>query len=552
MAKNTLLASFLFLALGILWPSYVHADGDVSRIHHIIIVMQENHSFDNYFGALPYAPGTPYKNGPCDHSDHRCVDGLSCQRNPVKGTYRCNNSNRDDVEGENLPAFHAGDYCVRTDLDHEWIGTHMEANFFHPNDTLAQILDDGFVRQNDLTSQPDTGVETSIDDETMSFYDEQDLGFYYSLAETFAIDDRYFCSVLGPTFPNRSYLMAATSFGHLSSNEIVPDIRKAPALFYQPITGTIFDLLDAGKVSWVDYFKDIPQGISFRNFLIDPHFRLFSKPSPYPALSKFNKPNSFLNDAKAGTLPAVAIVDAASGFFNPADEDDEHPGPGSDIRAGQSFAARVVSAVRKGPNWKDSIIFITYDEHGGFYDHVPSPPAAQGGALNPDRINPGQCADLSNPSASENPHGGLNCAASTLAEQSFCPGFTPTGAFPAQCVNFNQLGIRVPLIAVSPFSKQHYVSHTVGDHTSLLALIERRFLSGDKTHLTERDAHANTLEDLFDFDHSPSLDAPINPSLAIPASPSDPGCAKWLRSVSTPIKFVFVNREQSPVTRQQK
>ncbi len=84
----------------------------------------------------------------------------------------------------------------------------------------------------------------------------------------------------------------------------------------------------------------------------------------------------------------------------------------------------------------------------------------------------------------------------------------------------------MPLIAVSPFSKQHYVSHTVGDHTSMLALIERRFLSGGggTLHLTARDANADTLEDLFDFDDSPSLNADVDPSLAVPASPSDPGC----------------------------
>ena len=76
---------------------------------------------------------------------------------------------------------------------------------------------------------------------------------------------------------------------------------------------------------------------------------------------------------------------------------------------------------------------------------------------------------------------------------------------------------------VSPFAKPHYVSHQVSDHTSFLALIERRFLGSD--HLTARDAHAYTLEDLFNFDESPSLDAHINPSLAVPASPSDPGCS---------------------------
>ena len=102
------------------------------------------------------------------------------------------------------------------------------------------------------------------------------------------------------------------------------------------------------------------------------------------------------------------------------------------------------------------------------------------------------------------------------------PGFTANGPFPAGCADFNQLGMRVPLIAVSPFSKPHYVSHTTGDHTSLLALIEKRFF-GDDAHLTARDANASTLEDLFDFDHSPSLDAAVSPELApAPAAPCAP------------------------------
>ena len=452
------------------------------------------------------------------------MDGLSCQRNPVKGTYRCHNSNRDDDHGKKVFAFHSQDYCVKTDLDHEWIATHKEANFLNPNQTLLSSPHDGFVLQNDTTNQPDNGVETRTDDETMSFYNERDIGFYYSLAETFAINDRYFSSVLGPTFPNRSYLMAATSFGHLTSDETVPDISLAPFLFYVPITGTIFDLLDANGVSWADYFSDVPQGVSFRNFLFDPfHFRPYSKPVPPELPFPPNPNNSFLEDAQAGTLPAVAFVDAAEGFFNPAAESDEHPL--SDIRKGQSFVAQGVSAVRNGPNWNDSIIFIVYDEHGGFYDHIPSPAAAQGGAPNPDGSEPGQCADLSNPMASEQPGRGLACTESGQIETSFCPGFTPTGAFPAACADFDQLGIRVPFIAVSPFSKPRYVSHTVGDHTSMLALIERRFLSGGGAlHLTARDAHANTLEDLFDFDHSPSLNAQVDASLAVPASSSDPGC----------------------------
>ena len=186
----------------------------------------------------------------------------------------------------------------------------------------------------------------------------------------------------------------------------------------------------------------------------------------------------------------------------------------------------MINAVRNGPNWKDSIILITYDEHGGSYDHVKPPRAPQGGARTPDGIGVGQCADLSNPPTSQQLGGGANCTISLSTEKAFCAAFAvnPTGPFPDQCASFDQLGFRVPFIAVSPFSKQHYVSHTVGDHTSMLALIEKRFMTVDKDgdddrddhthqHLTRRDQFANTLEDLFDFERSPSLNTPVGVAL---------------------------------------
>ena len=507
----------LSLLLGLIVTATAPANADINKLKHIIIVMQENHSFDNYLGVLPYAPGTPYHHGPCRAGDHSCVDGLTCTRSSATGAYICQNSNL-DADGTLVTAFHSSDYCVATDLDHSWVGTHRQGNFKGPNSGLVSSPNNGFVQDNDETNQPDNGTESSTEDETMSFYNEKDLAFYYSLAKSFALDDRYFSSTLGPTFPNRSYLMAATSFGHLTTDETAPP--NSPFVVYQPLNGTIFDQLDAHGVSWADYFSDIPQGISFRNFLADPHFRLFQQPGP-PALSgpfPFNSKPSFLADARAGTLPSVVFVDAAIGEFAP--ENDEHPG--SDIRVGQHYVARIVSAVRNSPNWKDSIIFITYDEHGGFYDHVGSPPAPQGGALNPDGISPGQCADASNLPVSAEPGGGLNCAESATIESSFCAGFTITGAFRAGCANFNQLGMRVPLIAVSPFSKPHYVSHTVGDHTSILALIEKRFFH-DGTHLTARDAGASTLEDLFDFTLAPSVNTTVSPSLA--PAPSISSCS---------------------------
>ena len=513
-------ATFALVATG----GSVHADGNLHNVNHIIIVMQENHSFDNYFGVLPYAVGSPYHGGAgaCASNDHTCVDGLSCTRDS-SGNYTCTNSNLDD-DGSRPVVFHDASYCTRPDLQHNWPGSHREANFNNPAGTLAFSPNDGFVLVNDADEQPDT-VETPTDDDTIGFYNEDDLPFYYALAERFAIDDRYFCSVIGPTFPNRSYEMAATSFGHLTTNEIFP-----PDGGYKPITGTIFDLLDQNGVNWVNYYSDLPTSFIFR--LGDPHAKQVGSPGP-PA-------TGFFADAAAGTLPPAAFIDPS--FFKDQSingltcETDEHPP--SDIRAGQYFVSQLVNAARNGPNWNDSIVFITYDEHGGFYDHVAPAPARQGGALNPDGINPGQCEDLSNPPASEQPGGGAQCGnqsgsctpgSSCADAAAICPGFTPTGPYPANCANFNQLGFRVPFIAVSPFSKPHYVSHTVGDHTSLLALIEKRFLSltnkkqAKRPHLTARDLSASTLEDMFDFNKAPAKNTSV--PTAPPPSATDPGCS---------------------------
>lgn len=500
---------FAFL-LSISLSNLALAEGNLQHVNHIIVILQENHSFDNYFGALAYVPGSPYHNakGACSPSDHHCVDGLSCSVDSI-GNLTCSNSNLDD-DGSTVVAFHDPTRCVVPDLDHSWFGTHREANFLNPNKTISSFLNDGFVRVNDLTEQVDNGTENPTEDDTIGFYNQNDIPFYYDLAQKFAINDRYFASVLGPTFPNRSYLMAATSFGHLTTSDTLPPSFFLPSSGYKPITGTIFDLLDRNGVSWADYFSDFPQGISFRPFLAgtDSHF--------LPA-------QVFLAQAAGvpgfGSLPQVSFVDPNFGAAGVQTENDEHPP--TDIQRGQAYVSQLVNAVRNGPNWNDSVILITYDEHGGFYDHAKSPKAKQGGSLTPDGIAPGQCADLSNPPASEQPGGGAECSTNFLSPadnsvkdaEDLCSALAadPTGPYPAQCANFNQLGVRVPFIAVSPFSKPNYVSHTVGDHTSMLALIERRFLTinGQRLHLTQRDQFADPLEDLFDFNHSPSLNTPI-------------------------------------------
>ena len=523
-----LLALSLVLTTG--QPAF--AAGDPHKVKHIIVIMQENHSFDNYFGALTYAPGSPYhaprredggdrddRSGGCRAGDHTCVDGLTC-RVTAAGDLNCSNVNRDD-DGSLVFAFHDSRRCVAPDLDHGWASTHREANFNHPNDTLFQGLMNGFVLINDQTEQIDKG-ENATDDQTMAFYNQNEIPFYYDLAQKFAINDRYFASVLGPTFPNRSYLMAATSFGHLTTSDSFPLPGSGG---YKPITGTIFDLMEKNNVTWADYFQDVPQGGSFRPFPspIDPHFL------PLPVFL-----GQIAGSPALPPLPQVSFVDPNLGVLGITKENDEHPP--TDIQRGQAFVSQVVNAVRNSPFWQNTIILFTYDEHGGFYDHVQPPRARQGHAPNPDGISPGQCADLSNPPLSLQPGQGAECKANLLSATDttvkdaadLCPAFAadPTGPFPASCANFDQYGIRVPFVAISPFSKPGYVSHTVGDHTSILALIEKVFMTpatvgdGDdqddaaqRPHLTKRDQHADTLEDMFDFANAPSMNTKIGVAL---------------------------------------
>jgi phospholipase C len=304
--------------------------------------------------------------------------------------------------------------------------------------------------------------------------------------------------VIGPTLPNRLYLLAATSFGHVATG----DVNYLPPDGLKPGTGTILDLLDSRGITWTDYYEVGPQvGIVRRpSDAQDPHFRSVEVFLSVAAGSSGAPP-----------LPQVSFLDA---------RDDEHPP--EDIQRGQAFVSRVVNAIRSGPYWKDSVIFITYDEHGGFYDHVSPPQAPQGSAGTPDGIFPGQCADLSHPPASEQPGAGAACDASVPDAESLCPALAqnPGGPYPNACAAFGQLGFRVPFLVVSPFAKAHYVSHTIGDHASILAFIEERFLNdqpsggGGHLHLTLRDQYASPLEDLFDFDNAPSLD-----TLVIEAQP---------------------------------
>jgi phospholipase C len=380
-----------------------------SPIKHVLVLMQENRSFDSYFGQLHF------------------------QGQPRTAAEPRNASNPNPLNEDAPPirAFDQSAFCASADLNHSWTGTHQEINGDDMN---------GFTAANVDPTDP-TGSRA------MGSYDSADLPFYYSLYSQFAMGDRYFSSVPGPTFPNREYLLAGTSFGHIMNDLPAAGLPGA----------SVFNELDAAGVSWKIYFSDTPAGFLFA------YVRAHAAGHVVPV-------SQYFVDAAAGNLPQVSFVDPMFGGTKNT-ETDEHPP--ANIQVGQQFVAGVVGALFKSPNWTSSALFLTYDEHGGYYDHV-SPPRA----VEPDGIAP-----LLGP-------GDVNA-------------------------EFDRLGVRVPAVVVSPFAKAHFVSHVVNDHTSILRFIETRF---GLPALTRRDAAANPMLEFFDF-HDPAFMHPpaLRPATIDPA-----------------------------------
>ena len=203
---------------------------------------------------------------------------------------------------------------------------------------------------------------------------------------------------------------------------------------------TIMQELSDGNVDWRDYYESLPGPAIFLGT-----FSMY--------LDQASVVSRVLRRRGGGQLGQVNFVDAnlADNAFD--SRDDFHP-PG-DMQSGEAFMHDVVDAVMKSPQWPHAAIILTFDEHGGIYDHVPPPPACA-----PDGIAP------------------------ILSPPAIAPG------------DFKTYGVRVPLIVVSPYAKPHFVSHAVYDHTSILRFIESRF---KLPALTARDANADPLTDMFDF-----------------------------------------------------
>ena len=377
----------------------------IARISHIVVMMQENRSYDSYFARLVYQ-GQPAST----------IEPLGGNPNPLGG--------------DKIHPFLKTAECEVADLNHSWNGTHQEWNGGQMN---------GFTAANVDPADP-TGSRS------MGYYAKGILPFYNGIANQFAIADHYFASTLTQTFPNRFYLYAGTSFGHIRN-----DFPPAGG-FTQP---SVFGELTAAHVSWRLYVSSF----SVAQLLSDVH----NNASHVFPISQY------YTDAAAGHLPSVSFVES-NPFGKVNVESDEHPN--ANVQVGQHLVHDVALALVHSPNWPGSAMFLTYDEHGGFYDHV-APPAAP----IPDNIAP----------------------------------MLQTGDAPGA---FDRYGIRVPAIVISPYAKEHYVSHTVYDHTSILHFIETRYSLPTLTH---RDAAADPMLGMFDFTtvshaHPILPNAPIDPT----------------------------------------
>jgi phospholipase C len=337
--------------------------GGKGAIDHIVVVMMENRSFDHLLGWMPNADG---KQAGLTYIDSQ---GAAHQTYPLAPDYTG---------------------CPHPVPDHSYSGGRVE----YDNGQM-----DGFLRagQNDLYS--------------IGYYVEQDLPFYNALARNYTSFDRYFCSIMSSTFPNRIFQHAAQT-DRLSNTYAISTLP------------TIWDRLAQAGVSARYYFSNIP-------FLALWGAKYIPISATYP---------QFLADAAAGSLPAFSFLDPRYTTVNTGDGNDDHPH--ADIRAVDTFMAEVFHAVSQSPTWSSTVLIFTFDEWGGFFEHVPPPRVIAPNNVDPDLVNGNAL-----------------------------------------------LGMRIPPVVVSPFSRGNpqspRVMHQVFDHTSILKLLEWRF---GLPPLTARDA----------------------------------------------------------------
>jgi phospholipase C len=389
------------------------AGSDLGAIEHVVFLMQENRSFDHYYGSYRGVRGF----------DDRPAGSLGAfdQAFPANTTHR--------PYGRLLP-FHLDtrtDLASCTyDLTHNWEPQHQ---------SRAGGTMDAFVTTH--TSRANEGPVNGV--LTMGYYTRADLPYYYALADAFTICDGYHCSVMGPTHPNRLLSLSGTldPAGHHGGPVLVTN--GDPDAAWSVSWDTMPEVLDDAGISWKVYNEPgeifAPPAFATLGILSDailPYFSQYKDPSSLLYQKAFLPlyPDDFVTDVRNGTLPSVSWIIPPAGY-------DEHPP--SPAALGEWLTSQVLATLVANPDvWSKTVLFHMYDENDGFFDHVPPPTPPAG--------TPGEYLTVSPLPADARGIRG------------------PVG-----------LGFRVPMLVVSPFSRGGYVCSETFDHTSQLRFLEERF-----------------------------------------------------------------------------
>jgi phospholipase C len=512
--------------------------GNEDEITHVILMLQENHTFDNYFGMLnPYRQTNGWNVG-ADGNTYN-VDGIDDKLTTF--------SNVDD-EGTTYYPFKFTTTCI-DDESSAWLASYGDVNRYNFT-TTRPILMDGFVHNAEgyaKSCAASGSCSGTFNDTTgrrsMGYYDQGYLNYYYYMASQFALSDRWFSPVASKSVSNR---LAVFTGG--TTQGLVKDPSQDDHLGQLTID-TIFKELDTNNVSWKIYYTDT-QGFCYADtdegecttggananfpatwfsyFTYSTKY-LYLNPSKAPCTGN-TQPSSVVGDSsnsfcidpthiapltqyyidvQNGTLPSFTFIESGSGL------DDEHPGSEQSILKGQAAVAKIINALMTSPSWTSSAFFLSYDEGGGPLDHVPPVPGSSNDftdaadqhnypgissiAVNPDGFNP--CLNTNAAGQPTLPH--CDLAAGD-------PGTSPNDAA-AQQGFAAQLGFRLPNMVVSPFTRAHYVSHIPMDTTAVIKFVENRFINST-TSLTARDAAQPNLLDFFDFTGIPWATPPSPPT----------------------------------------
>jgi phospholipase C len=485
--------------------------GSLEDIKHIVILMQENRSFDHYFGTMSGVRGfadtrsyQSYRGGPRTSPSTVFDQSTVYQGKPLLTVG--GDSHLRPFELMSNPPTVSGQ--TTNDITHDWGPQHLAWNNGSMDQFLVQhLLNDGEAKwqiSNGPGGLPEPGTSTTpIGILTMGYYRETDsLQFYRAIAQAFTICDGYSCSVLGPTDPNRLMWMSGSVGAH--SGDKGGPILTTYVSNREELVGTLDwptmpELLTAHGVGWKVYQDPTANAL----FNVLDYFQNFAKPSSPTDIHNAAMglapvyPAEFVADVAAGTLPPVS-------WILPPAPNCEHPATPPEY--GEYLVSQILEILLTNPDvWAQTVFLVVYDENGGFFDHVAPPtpgpvvtttgdiPASAyaGGSLD------GEYVTTPNPT---------NAAGGPPSDWDHVLG--PVG-----------LGFRVPALVLSPFSAGGWVCHDTFDHISTLKLIEKVFLQPgallgtDGLHISPW--RYETVGDL-----TAALPALANPVVSVPPLPA--------------------------------